>query len=86
MATERVSPMTPVLEAEYSAVEGQLVLPAMEEMLTMLPEPYSIMAGATALLQRRTPVEEHWRHRTHNVRAISACGCCPFPSIVVYLP
>jgi hypothetical protein len=28
MATERVRPMTPLLEAEYSAEAGQLVLPA----------------------------------------------------------
>ena len=37
MATERVKPITPLLEEEYSAEAGQLVFPAIEEMLIILP-------------------------------------------------
>ena len=65
MATERVKPITPLLEAEYSAEAGKLVLPAIDEMLMMLPDFCLIIISATAWFERKTPVRLMSMSRCH---------------------
>ena len=56
-ATERVRPMTADLLAEYSAVAGQDVLPAIDDTLMIRPERCRRMTGATARQPRYVPVK-----------------------------
>ena len=74
IATERVRPIMPLLEAEYSAVAGKLVFPAIDEILIIDPDCWACMMGATAWLDKKMPVRFVASVFCHWAKGTSAMG------------